>query len=391
MCTHYKIDIAEIAAAYNGMKGVYMAKQKKRADGRFCKTFTFNGKKYFAYGHDKQEAERNAIEKLQSLEQGKKNHDNPLFKVFYEKWSDNRRGTVKEATLRSQQHHFNTISKIVVNGSSFGECRLADIKPDDIRMLQKKLLANGNSEQTVNDKIAFLSHIFHDAIKERYLDYNPCCPVKPLKRTDKRARDTYHRALTLEEQKRFFEAAKNSYYYNIYRLAVLTGMRIGEIGALYSSDIYDGMIHIERTVTRTQSGSYVIGEDTKTWHGKRDIPLNDKIKEVIEHQKSINRLLDGEKIISMNDTIFKARERGLLLATPVDRDIKKICREIGIEEITCHALRATFATRCIEQGMQPRTLQELLGHADFGLTMNLYGHVVDDTKEKAMQMVEIAL
>ena len=56
-----------------------------------------------------------------------------------------------------------------------------------------------------------------------------------------------------------------------------------------------------------------------------------------------------------------------------------------------HALRATFATRCIEQGIEPRTLQELLGHADFGLTMNLYGYVVDNTKTKAMNKIKIAL
>ena len=368
-----------------------MAKTKKRADGRIVKTFTFNGKKFFAYGHDKQEAERKAIEKLQELESGKENHENPYFKVFYERWSNNRIGSVKEATLINQQHHYNTISKIVINGISFGDYRIKDIKPDDIRVIRQELLNKGNSEQTVNDKVSFLSHVFHDAIKERYLDYNPCSPIKPLQRTEKRARDTYHRALTIEEQKAFFEAAKNSYYYNVYRFAILTGMRIGEIGALYYSDIYDNMIHIERTVTRTQSGSYVIGSDTKTWNGRRTIPINAEIREVLEQQKKINKLLDGEKVTSIHETIFKSFERGILLATPIDRDVRRICKRVGIEKFTLHGLRATFATRCIEQGMQPRTLQELLGHADFGLTMNLYGHVVDDTKEMAMNQIHIAI
>ncbi len=368
-----------------------MARQKKRADGRIAKTFTFNGKKYFAYGRDKQEAERKAIERLQELEAHKIDHDNPRMDTYHDRWSENRQGSVKESTLRVQEHFYNTISTISVNGIQFGQYRISEVNPDDIRCIQKALLDKGNTERTVNDKIAFISHMFHDAVKERYIDYNPCSPVKPLKIKEKQARDTIHRALDHEEQNSFFEHAKNSFYYDIYRFAVLTGMRIGEIGALYWSDIHDGLIHVNRTVTRTQSGSYIIGDNTKTSHGKRTIPLNDAIKDVLSHQKAINNMLDGEKITSIHETVFKAYDRGILLPFATDREIARICKRAGIEKFTLHGLRATFATRCIEQGIDPRTLQELLGHADYGLTMNLYGHVVDDTKEKAMQKMNIAL
>lgn len=77
--------------------------------------------------------------------------------------------------------------------------------------------------------------------------------------------------------------------------------------------------------------------------------------------------------------------------TPANREINRICKRTGIEKFTMHALRATFATRAIEQGIDVRTLQELLGHADYGLTMNLYGHVVDDTKQAAMEKLKIVL
>ncbi len=168
-------------------------------------------------------------------------------------------------------------------------------------------------------------------------------------------------------------------------------MRIGEIAALYESDIYDDMIYVRRTVRRTSTGNYIIGDDTKTEHSTRSIPINDNIREILEHQKEINRMIDGEEIKSIHETIFKSFQRGILLPFPVGRDIDRICRRAGIERFAFHALRATFATRCIEQGIEPRTLQELLGHADFGLTMNLYGHVVDNTKTKAMNKIRIAL
>lgn len=211
--------------------------------------------------------------------------------------------------------------------------------------------------------------------------------VKPLKQTEERARDTHHRALTKEETAAFIAAAADSYYNDVYRMALNTGMRIGEIGALYNTDIRNGKIYVERTITRKEAGYYEIGDDAKTEKGRRTIPLNDRIREIIAHQKSINRTLDGAE--PLKGLIFKAPERGLLMSTPVNREIKRICKAAGIEYFTMHALRATFATRAIEQGINPRTIQELLGHADFSITMNLYGHVLDETKAEAMQIIAV--
>lgn len=367
-----------------------MARNKKRSDGRLQKSFTFNGKRYYVNARTKEELDKKLYEKRKEVEQGKEQHDNPTIDRFYQIWVDSRQGIVTEATLRSQQCHFNTMSDIVIDGKCFKDYRLSEVKAEDIRIIQRTLSDSGNSAQTVNDKINFLSHIFNDALKEQYIQYNPCSPVRPLKRTEKKARDTIHRALTIEETHTFFDGAKDSYYYNIYRIAINTGMRIGEIGALRNSDIYDGKIHVERTITRLENGGYAIGDYPKTESGKRTIPMNDAISEIIDNQRKLNSILDGN-VSSIDGLIFKAPERGLLMATPVDRDIKRICKRTGIEHFTCHAFRATFATRCIEQNVPVRTLQELLGHSDYAMTMNLYGHVVDDTKESAMNQIDIAL
>lgn len=367
-----------------------MARNKKRSDGYLTKTFTFDNKRYYVYAKDRKELEKKAYEKLQELKQGKADHDNPTLDNFHERWTDNRRNSIKESTLRCQYFQYMSCADVKIGDKRLGDFRLSEIKPDDIRIVQKVLIEK-NTTQTVNDKVAVLNHLFADALKERYIDYNPCCVVKPLKRIEKKARDTIHRALTLDEQHRFFEASKDRFYYDVFRICIHTGMRIGEVGALYNSDIYDNAIHVNRTITKTESGSYVIGDDPKTWHGKRIIPLNKDIIEIIEHQKAINKILDGNKVVGLHDTIFKAPERGLLMSTPVDRDIARVCEKIGIDKITAHAFRATFATRAIEQGTDARTLQELLGHSDYGITMNLYGHVTNTTLESAMNNICIAL
>ena len=118
--------------------------------------------------------------------------------------------------------------------------------------------------------------------------------------------------------------------------------------------------------------------------------MTENIKAIIAEQKEINTLLDGN-IVGIDDLIFKAPERGLLMATPLDREIKRICKAAGIEPFTMHAFRATFATRAIESGMNPKTLQEILGHSNFNITMSLYGHCLTDTKKQAMENLIIAI
>ncbi len=368
-----------------------MAKLKRRKDGLYYSTFTFNGKSIYVYGRTKAELEEKERIKRNQLIEGKEQHDSPTLEQFHDMWTESRQGTVKEATLRCQHFQYKSCADVIIKSLNrrLGDIKLKEITSDDIRAVQRTLIDNGNSEQTVNDKIAVLNHIFSDALKERRIDYNPCIAVKNLQRTLPPARDTFHRALTREETERFFNEAENSAYYDIFRFAVNTGMRVGEIGALYESDIFDGMVHVRRTLTKSELGNMIIGDSTKTMKGQREIPLNDAISEILEHQKQINRILYGTKVISFNNTIFKAPEGGLIVVAPTNREIKRICMRANIEPFTMHAFRATFATRCIESGVEPKTLQELLGHTSIKMSLDLYGHVMDSTKKKAMNQLKI--
>ncbi len=361
---------------------------KKRSDGRLRKKITYKGKEIYIYGRSKKELDENVYAKMQELESNREVRENPTMNQFHEKWEEARRGSVKEATIKKQSFQYEACAAVRIKsaGVKFGEMKLKEIRVDDIREIQKALQPERKS-QTVNDIIAHLSHIFHDAVLERRIDFNPCAPVKPLKRTEPKARDTIHRALTQEELKTFFVEAEKSFYYDVYRLALETGMRAGEIGALENADIHGGFIHITKTITRSEAGGYMIGDTPKTEHGLRQIPVNDTIREIIDHQKSINRLLDG-KVVSIHDRIFKAPERGLLVIFPIDREIVRICKRAGIEPFSMHAFRATFATNCIAAGVNPKTLQDLLGHANFNLTMSLYGHTMDESKIDAMEKLQ---
>lgn len=68
--------------------------------------------------------------------------------------------------------------------------------------------------------------------------------------------------------------------------------------------------------------------------------------------------------------------------------LRENCKKANIPNFSMHTLRHTFATRCIEGGMRPKTLQIILGHSNIGITMNLYVHVTEDEKVKEMENIQ---
>lgn len=71
-----------------------------------------------------------------------------------------------------------------------------------------------------------------------------------------------------------------------------------------------------------------------------------------------------------------------------DTSLFKLADMAGIKRFSMHTLRHTYATRCIEAGMRPKTLQMLLGHSSINIAMNLYVHVADDEKKKEVEKIE---
>jgi len=375
----------------------------KRKDGRWCETFTINGKKYFAYGSTRKEAIEKAADK-KTLLQSKLNIKGVEMTLnqYHSKWVDARQGTVRGATLRRQQFDYKRCSEAVIDaaGTTFGDLKIVDIEVQHIRDLQKTLQATENkngsqrySNDTINASIDVIKHILNDAIKERIINFNPCTAIKPLKRTIKPARETTHRALSIKETRAFLDAAASSYYLNVYKFMLYSGCRCGEVGALRLTDIdrKGGKLKIRRTLTKDENGVYIIGDSAKTNFGVRDIPLTEELLDTIKAQLEINKLLLPEKVTNIDALIFMSPEGNLLSDTCVNRDITRKCKAAGIDKFTAHALRDTFATRCIESGMNPKTLQEILGHSDIGITMNLYCHVMDETKVNEMKLVKIGI
>ncbi|MDE5823947.1 MAG: site-specific integrase, partial [Lachnospiraceae bacterium] len=261
----------------------------------------------------------------------------------------------------------------------------------EILVLQKDI-AGHLSVSTCNTVLKMLKVVLNDAVQDAVIGKSPAEGIKALKDTDTKAAETYHRALTEQEQKDFMQEMAKDYYYELVSLLLCTGMRSGEAAALTWDDIdyKQNVIHITKTATFNEDGTATIGSP-KSEAGKRDIPLNDTIKGILLRQRK-----KQGSIVQIENRVFTAVYGGIIHNHAINRAISDALARLEeqgkpIEHFTAHALRDTFATRYIEQGGNPQTLKAILGHNSLAMTMDLYSHVLPNTKQKEMDNLKIVL
>ena len=377
-----------------------------RADGRIVNRFTIEGKRYVVYGKNVKECRERESEKRIQINEGLliRGRDKTVSEYFDE-WIAAKEGTVKPTTIRTDRILLNRmkITPIDKAGTVFGSLKLSKVETAHVRALQGALQKElkfktdkgeekkrkGMTTRATNDSMHLLKAVYKSAKAERIVKWNPVEGVKHLKRTEDQARDTNHRALTKAETSKFLEAARkrNSSYYNLYVFLLNTGARLGEAGALLPGDISKDGITIKRTITRTEDGGYEIGSETKTSAGVRFIPLLPEASAALDNQRKSNAIIAGGNIIELGKPIFRAPRGSLLKSANVNYDIANVCTDAKIDKFSCHAFRATFATRCVEAGMPPKTLMSILGHSDISMTLTLYAHCEDDTKIEQLKIV----
>lgn len=283
-----------------------------------------------------------------------------------------------------------------------GNYKLRDIKQIDIKRLINDMDKNNYHYETKNAVRILLVDIFNKAINNEYLMKNPAKGI-----TVKRDEEKDIRVLSVEEQTIFFDSCKGTFYDNLYVVAVSTGMRIGELAALRWSDIDldKKVIHITRTLVYqkydTDTKKQFHFELPKTKTSKRDIPINRQCEIALKKQFIQKAVVTAKAPVSkippkeFQDLLFTTKFNTPLNSQIVCDSIKKIVEEINltrdvldeIEEFSPHTLRHTFATRCFESGIQPKTVQAYLGHATLKMTMDLYTAVMPDHLTNEMDKV----
>lgn len=231
--------------------------------------------------------------------------------------------------------------------------------------------SGGLSEKTIRDIIVVLKQILS------YANLNIQFKLPKLKKKE-------IKILTKKEQKKLEEAViKINTPGSIgVLLSLYTGMRLGEVCALKWSDInlQKKTIRVNETMVRIQdvenlNKTKVIIDRPKTEYSKREIPINKylyKYLKMLEEKDKDKYFITGTYKYMEPRTYYNHYKKMISL---IWKD-----NNFGF-----HSLRHTFATRCIEIGMDPKTLSEILGHSDVKVTLALYVHPTNKLKNKYME------
>jgi len=178
----------------------------------------------------------------------------------------------------------------------------------------------------------------------------------------------------------------NETTFGIY-FCLYTGLRIGELCALKwdNIDLNNKKIYIKKTLVRIQNPvvdakkkTIVIIDEPKSSSSIREIPLPDFIipmlKKLSKNTTSETFLISGTNKYIETRTYFNK--------------YKKVLSSIDLDSYNFHALRHTFATRCIENGCDPKTLSEILGHSSVKITLERYVHPNYENKVLMMNQLK---
>lgn len=255
-----------------------------------------------------------------------------------------------------------------------------ELNSDEIQNYMNSLRDYSNSYISKIHELIYSAYSI--AQKKGYIIKNPMADVIRPK-SNKEDKDV--RAMTIEEQQAFTNYLMSmpislEPYKNVFLFQMFLGLRIGEALALKKTDInlQKNIVSIRRTLTVDKDKKLIVGNKTKTYSGKRDVPIPDFIRDsIIEQMQEADNNKDNLLFTSKNDT--------LVFTNNVNYRLKRILKAMGIEDISSHSLRHTFGTRCIEAGMRAVAVQRLLGHKDVSVTLNTYTTIFDRYKEQEIE------
>lgn len=356
----------------------------QRKDGRYVVRLTLpHGKPISRYFDNQKKAERWLIDVKYDIEHGNISASTQMkLDVWYDYWLNTLHGeNIRYNTRRNYESYYRRRIKDVI-----GDMVISEIKPLHCMAVLNECKIKGDSYGSMVKTRAVMSSLFSTACENGIIKVSPVTRSVKAAKTPKKERTVF----TVDQQKEFLKLAECHSHYEEFVFVLNTGLRAGELQGLKWSDVdmKNRTIHVRRTMVYNQELRCFQENDTKTQAGDRVIPLTDIAFSILK-----NRKRHTKKIVNIDtkDYVFLNSEGKITPINTYNKILKTIITKMGIESYSMHNLRHTFATRCIEQGMQPKILQKILGHERIAMTMDLYVHITGDIIREEMDKVNFAL
>lgn len=372
-------------------KGENIYKRKDgRWEGRYIRFRNIGGKTEYGYIYGKSYAE--VKQKLMTAKAMAQSHNEARGKLpgiygqLLNDWLHSSKITVKDSTYARYAH---LILKHIK--PYLGDLQLSQLTSQIIEKFIAVKLKTGRLDgqgglapKTVTDILTVIKSTIEYA---KCNNYDICCNLKKL---SIKKDDVEMRVLTHAEQAALVRTILNDM--DLYKFGVLlslySGIRIGELCALKWEDmcLSDSVLKIRKTMQRIQEtdGSAihktkVIITSPKSKCSVRSIPLPSFISDIAK-----------QFAVSPQAFVLTGNSKQFVEPRTMQNHFKSLVAECGIEKANFHALRHTFATRCVEVGFEIKSLSEILGHANVNITLNRYVHSSFELKSSNMNKLTLS-
>ena len=336
------------------------------------------------YGTSKKEAEAKRDEYLDNIKHGLSvGYDKLTFGAAFDAWFND---VLRPSVGLSSMKRYESDYRLRIQGCVLSSMRLIDIRAAHVQSFYNGLL-EGYTANTVHNAHKLMTNFFNYCIKADMVVKNPLLAVQlPAARKGIKEKET---VLSPQAVDKLIEYAAQDTDAVIYAFAILTGLRRGELLALTHGDIDGDVVHVTKSIAHmTVGGEYkAVLTPTKTATSVRDVPVMSTLKPLLSAHIKAEKLKHLRMGIPCraDSVLFSSATCGYRDARNVLRGLQRLYKRLELPETTFHALRHTFCTILAEQGVPLKTASVLMGHSNISITAQIYTHVDEAEKKRAME------